>query len=175
MKLHSYGSYDDYMQAQIEANKRKIDWVWVHKESMKAIREYRDADNIICHGARNGAEIEFFREYFNGFVMGTDISPTADTYGLTQWDFNKQNSSWIGRFDIVYSNSLDHSPNPNETVEVWKEQCNEGGNVMIEWGKEHNKQHNAEIDPFMASLDEYREMFEPVNEIKTSYSTILVL
>jgi hypothetical protein len=177
MKLYKYDSYSQYKEIQIEANKRKIDWVWVQEESMKAIRDYRDADTILCHGSRNGTELDYFRKYYSlEEIVGTDISPTAKQYpNMMQWDFHDPNYHWIGHFDIVYSNSLDHSPTPKKAVARWLEQINEGGNVFIEWGEDHGEHRQTEIDPFGASLDEYRELFPVKDEIETSYSTILVL
>lgn len=99
-------NYKKYVDAQIALNRRKIKTVWIKKEDVKFLSQFLSGEGI-CHGARNGFEVREFSRYVK--VIGTDISNTASRYGLIQWDFHKQKDEWIGKFDFVYTNSIDHS------------------------------------------------------------------
>ena len=140
MKVHEYSSYEEYVANQTEENKRKIENVWVHQTTMAAVvRWYRrhigEPSKILCHGTRNGAEQLFFKRHTNNSieVLGTEISETATQFDNTiQWDFTKQKPEWVGYWDIVYSNSFDHSPFPTETICEWRDQLNEKGLLVID-------------------------------------------
>ena len=136
MKVYQYESYDDYKQAQTEANLRKIDKIWTQKNTILKIKSFvSEASNIICHGTRNGAEQKYFKtEYPSAYVIGTEISSTAWQFDYTiQWDFAEQKPEWVNKFDIVYSNSFDHSFDPNKTIKTRKEQVAENGRIFLEW------------------------------------------
>lgn len=187
MKLHKYDSEEQYRQIQIEANKRKIDWVWVKRSSIDLICDYmergplqrRDKNGIyvLCHGTRNGKEQEFFKLRLQGYatiILGTEISPTASEFPNTvQHDFHEQKYSWVNRFDIVYSNALDHSHSPRECVEVWREQLNKTGRLFIEWSKDNLK--NNAINPFAGTWQEWADMFPVVDILDGDGTKILVV
>ena len=42
---------------------------------------------------------------------------------------------WIGKADIVYSNSFDHSNDPKKTIEAWRDQLNETGSIYLEYNE----------------------------------------
>ena len=153
-------SPDAYKEAQIALNKRKINWCWVTAEDIKFITRFVHGLGI-CHGARNGFEVREFRKYGNR-VIGTDISDTAKDYGLIQWDFHHQKKIWLGRFDFVYTNSLDHSHTPRWAVRRFMEQLKPGGKCVIHTGKYFaNLQHGNPGDCFGATVAEMKEMLGP--------------
>ncbi len=121
-------NYKKYKAAQIALNKRKIKTTWVTAKDIEFISQFIKGSGI-CHGARNGFEVREFNKYVK--TIGTDISDTALRYGLIQWDFHKQNPEWIGKFDFVYTNSFDHSYNPELVFRVFMEQLKKGGKCII--------------------------------------------
>ncbi len=123
--------YKKYKAAQIALNKRKIKTTWVTAKDIEFISQFVKGSGI-CHGARNGFEVREFNKYVK--TIGTDISDTALRYGLIQWDFHKQNPEWIGKFDFVYTNSFDHSHNPELAFQVFMEQLKPGGKCIIHTG-----------------------------------------
>ncbi len=173
MKIHEYDSYDEYVEAQIKANKRKIDWQWVKKENIQIICDYiGQVDSVLCHGTRQGFEQKYFKQILECEVLGTEISPTAKDFEDTvQWDFNKQKKDWLNRWDIVYSNSLDHSPNPIETVDIWKQQAKKF--VILERDENCNK--STVHDPFGATESEWEQMFPIKKKLKGEGTTIYIL
>ena len=44
MKIHKYKDYNEYRQKQIDANVRKLDRIWVDKNSLTKVIEYLHKD-----------------------------------------------------------------------------------------------------------------------------------
>ena len=165
MKIWPYNSYNQYVQEQIKANKRKLFRVWADSEVLYKIKKYKeDAQYILCHGVRNGEELNIFSAIYNPeVILGTEISPTADRFENTvQHDFHNERVDWVNKFDIVYTNSFDHAYNPNKCINVWKKQLREEGILVIEKtvGR-HNKSKPS--DPLEISDEEFKELITAKN------------
>lgn len=92
----------------------------------------------LCHGSNMGFEMAYFREALpESEVWGTELAPkTAKMANWTlNWDFHVVKPEWRGRADFVYSNALDHSPDPALAVTRWMEEVAPGGAVVIEWSR----------------------------------------
>jgi len=165
MKQYPYRDYSHYKESQISANKEKLDWIYVHRSTMKHISsKVENVENILCHGSRNGKELNYFQRYYPNAksIIGTDISPTAKNFdGMVEWDFHNVNDEWTGKFDIVYSNSFDHSFDPIKALETWAGQLSPNGvlcvEIMVDY---HNK--STEIDPLQLNLREYENMLNAI-------------
>ncbi len=155
-RLRAYESYEQYRQVQTQANKRKIERVWADERTLSALcDELREAmpDQAglrgICHGTRNGFEQRFMAEYGGFDVIGTEISDTADQFERTvQWDFHDVKEDWVGKFDFVYSNALDHAYNPSLAVETWLNQLNSTGLLALEFTETNGPWATSDTDPF---------------------------
>ena len=151
MQIYNYANADEYRATQIKANKRSISSVWADPSTLTRI-----ADDIkslglgksgICHGARNGFEVEFLRNCLKGDIIGTDISDSAiDFPHIEVWDFHDENPLWRGQFDFVYTNSLDHALEPDRALRTWAGQLVPSGRIYIE----HTTAHSTKRDPFGA-------------------------
>lgn len=173
MKIYEYKNYDEYVFYQTEANKHKINNVYVHKETIRRIaNDKKIADNILCHGTRNGAEQKYFKHFFpNAFIIGTEISETASQFEMTiQHDFTLPNPEWIDKFDIVYSNSFDHSINPVETLTTWKNQLNSQGKLYLEHTEDPKLNVSKAWDPLAISRKEIEKI---MNQIELKLVKIL--
>ena len=180
MKIYQYKDYDEYVKVQTEISHLKKDWVYVKPRIVKAIVESKPlSGSVLCHGVRNGAEIlMFINELPYAQVIGTEIAvdceelfaktitkhkkefpriPLAHGGSCVQWDMQNARNN---RFDIVYSNSFDHSIYPEETLKLWHAQCNTCGSVFIEYSEEQSIA-NAD-DPLGASFLEVKTMMEAV-------------
>ena len=154
--LHSYASYEEYKQVQIRHNKRKITRVWADEATLNRVIDIvtklntRKVINGLCHGTRNGFEQNFLNSSGRGInAFGTDISETAVQFdNSVQWDFHNVNPDWIGKFDFVYSNSLDQSWNPRLALTTWLNQLNQNGVLLIEHTESHGPLGASEMDPF---------------------------
>ena len=154
--LHNYDSYEQYKQAQVHHNKRKLTNVWADATTLdrvaQRVRQARPTGPVLglCHGARNGWEQKYFNMSHDGFaVVGTDISDTATDFAdSVVWDFHDHNPAWSGRFDFVYSNSLDQAWRPRQALCEWFNQTSEQGLVIIEHTADHGPASASAMDPF---------------------------
>lgn len=153
---HEYsGGYDQYRDVQVHHNKRKIEQVWADEGTLEAIildlQKRGLTENGICHGARNGFEVGFFREQLGSDVVGTDISETATDFpNMLHWDFHDDNPEWHGKFDFVYTNSLDQALEPAKALNSWVQQLKDNGCIYIEHTLLHGPRGAGEMDPFGA-------------------------
>ena len=159
MKIYEYLNYDDYVQAQTEANEVKLKLVWVQEPTIKLIYNtvgnLKNIKKILCHGTRNGAEQKLFRKYFpKAEVLGTEISKTATLFPDTiQWDFQKQKTDWVEYWDLIYSNALDHTTDLVKTLRTWKQQLHRYGVLFIEYSF-HNR--TTRSDPLEITKEEFK-------------------
>jgi len=163
MKIYEYESYEEYVKAQTEANIRKINVVWVKKEVLSLLRTFKKSpDVILCHGTRNAKEQKILKELYPNAsdIMGTEISETANQFPMTtHHDFHEELPDYTGRCDIVYSNSFDHSYDPDKCLSTWVGQLNETGYLFLELmiGSENRSKAS---DPLEISKNEVIELAE---------------
>lgn len=162
MKLLTFRDYEDYRQQQVETNQAKLNWVAATTQEMRLIARYVRAITPaaqfgICHGVRNGWEVEQLRTLLDVDIVGTDISPTVSQFpNCRQWDFHEVDSAWLGRVDFIYSNSLDHSHDPHFALTQWRSCLRSSGLCFLQWTQHHNAVGGA--DCFGASKEEYIEL-----------------
>ena len=162
--LYSYvrddGSFDyeSYQRIQTEGNKRKILEVWASEENIAFlstyIKEHLGTPNFgICHGTRRGEEQRWFRQYLGCEVIGTEISDTARQFPNTiQWDFHETKPEWIGTTDFIYSNSFDHTYDPEKCLDAWMSCLRAGGICILEHSPSHGPFAVSQLDPFAADF-----------------------
>lgn len=148
--------YELYKKTQIEGNKSKIDGIWATEENINFLAEYlnNNLDRInfgLCHGTRKGKEQYWFRKYLKCNVIGTELSDNAEEFLYTiQWDFHEIKNEWINSVDFIYSNSLDHSYDPEKCLNAWMKCIRQNGICIIEHSS--NDHHASKLDPFGASI-----------------------
>lgn len=99
--------YLTYKESQIRKNKAKINTIWVKDVELDLIiSNVKGVKSGICHGVRNYYEVDYFRNKLGGEWIGTDISETVLEYGGIVHDFNEPLDM---KFDLVYTNSIDHA------------------------------------------------------------------
>ncbi|MEZ4944368.1 MAG: methyltransferase domain-containing protein [Cyclobacteriaceae bacterium] len=158
--LNTDGSfnYSHYRKVQEEGNKRKLKNVWVLEENISFLSDYLiNKLGIvkfgICHGTRQGLEQKWFRKYLNCEVIGTEISETATQFPDTiQWDFHETKKEWLDAVDFIYSNSFDHSYNPESCLNNWMSCVKPGGLCILEHSDRHGISSSTDLDPFGADL-----------------------
>lgn len=169
ISLYKYKDYTQYLEEQIKANVRKINSSWVQEEDIKFLSNYIknnniSYENILCHGTRQGYEQMYFLKYLQDikYIIGTEISHNASNYAHTiQHDFHEIREDWVNKFDIVYSNSWDHSFDPYKSLNSWIKSTKLNGVLIIEWSTDCI---NIKIsDPFGASLETYKQIFNKCN------------
>lgn len=165
MKLVRYdvdGDFDyaTYREIQTLANKMKLENQWVPESHIEVLSRYlnRHAPGSargICHGTRRGNEQVWFRRHVRtaagaeADVIGTEISDTATEFPHTiQWDFHEVKDEWVGALDFVYSNSWDHSFDPERAFRAWALCLRPGGLLMLDHGWNYQTDRVTVMDPF---------------------------
>ena len=152
--------YELYKNIQVQGNKNKESTVFVEKENIKFLAEkilYHRPECAfgICHGTRQGLEQKWFSRYLNCPVIGTEISDTAHKYENTiEWDFHQIKDEWISEADFIYSNSWDHSYDPEHCFRQWVRCLKPGGLMMLEHSSQHTPNTANRLDPFGAQFAE---------------------
>ncbi len=151
-----------YEEIQTEANVRKLDHTTEKSliPRVKACVDYlklnsnkKENYNGICHGVRNGIEVNLFNKLLNedqesNLIIGTDISYTAiDFKNVIQLDFHIIKDEFVNNFDFIYSNSLDQSNNPEKALDSWVKCLKQDGLLFVDLGR-GGKSHWALLDPF---------------------------
>ena len=150
MRILEFSSYQEYLDAQTTLTRLKVakpgrPRVFTSPMVAHAIYRYLEsrgaaARECLCHGVRTGLELDLFESILGGSWIGTEITPElCDERWLYCWDFSHPMPEWLGRFDLVYSNSFDHSRTPEATAAVWLEQLNSQGTLFVEWSPWHDK------------------------------------
>jgi Protein of unknown function DUF115 len=164
MIVLGYKSYDEYVKIQKIGNNGKLNWIFVNKEYIEKLANYlkenmNDIRFGICHGSRRGLEQKWFKEYLNCDVIGTEIADTAEQFPNTiQWDFHQVKPEWIGKVDFIYSNSFDHSYDPENCLKQWMMCLKPNGICFLEWTDTHDRKVATHLDPFGASQKGYKEL-----------------
>ncbi len=176
MKLHTFPSYDVYLQTQVRGshyrtNRRPS----ANLTEIGRIVEYassngRQMANGICHGARCGTEVKLFREALpEAAVLGTDLYAKNPEL-VIEWDFHKTKPEWVEAFDFVYSNALDHSPTPLGCLKEWVSQLKSTGLMFVTWTFAHALEDRPTLpfpggDCFGAALHEYIRLLQQVGTV----------
>lgn len=179
-RLHAFSSYEEYRRSQIDTNQAKLGRVWVKREELDLLAgiiraEIPQVRFGLCHGVRNGFEVAVFRELLGIEVLGTDISPTASQFPhVIEWDFHQIQDEWLGAVDFIYSNSLDHSYDPEHCVGQWCRCLSNPGLLFVHWSPGHNLRgefgmNNA--DCFQAPRDAYQAMLSRVCDVTKTIET----
>ncbi len=174
MKQHKFKSHEEYIAAQerITRHKTKIkrDRGFTSEKVVQNIVKLFDFNvkNGLCHGVRRGQELDLFESYFGGSWIGTEIvAELCDGKRIIHADFMDLPKDWIGRFDIVYSNSLDHARDPFKTAKTWIASLAPNGRLFVEWTVWHNKLGKKwnKADCWAASESEYLKLLDSAGTV----------
>lgn len=112
-----------------------------------------------CMGIRSGAEYFEFPKYLpNAEIFGVDIAEKVVEVGKNCYcyDFNHLPKEWEGKFDLIYSNSLDHSFDIKETIQEWRRVVKKSGYILISFSS-CEKVTNS--DRYAFSKEDVEELF----------------
>jgi hypothetical protein len=180
MKIIEFPTYESYIKSQRRAAGRKGWSVYFTDTEIRNIanwlvRNNNPAREAVCHGSRAGLEIGEFKVHFPSLnAFGTDLFPILhhdkrkNRQGwqyhkfekVIEWDFSKHNPEWVGRFDFVYSTSLDHARDPLVALKEWMVQLNRYGSLFLQWSRGHMKVGGGDCVGF-----DLLELIEMCNEV----------
>lgn len=159
-----YKDYKEYLKQQIvraeskwgRKGKDEQDFI---KNLIETIKRSRvNPNSICCMGCRSGTEVFIFKEMFpDAEVYGVDITENIHTIKthldvhIEIQDFNNLPAEWEDKFDLVFSNSIDHAYDPVKTFKEWTRVTKPGGHLLLEFSTtpENNIEHSfADIHRF---------------------------
>jgi len=162
MELYPHTNYRRYVKWQRLLTEKKTEHgtklrSWVDEAMINNINRLihihtREIKNIVCHGCRNGLEVNLLQDINPGVIVyGTDIYNEAYMYDRKYFrniDFDTIPEEWLGYFDVVYSNSIDHSRDPVKTLTLWGMELKDSGicYVSFYWGRGVSKQDCFQLD-----------------------------
>lgn len=189
MKLGTFESYERYVEVQRKTILSRcrshafFTWKEVENDCNFLKSKWPDWESRqitgICHGARNGLESDEFAKHFHGStVIGTDLFPNSgrstewhrSKTQVVAWDFSKVNQDWVGAMDFVYTNSLDHSSNPEETLTTWLGQLKPTGLLMIQWNNYGDAISRG--DCFVCSVPELEQLVGKIGTHVTTFENV---
>ena len=167
MKLKRYESYDLYVKSQEDTDRKKGPRPALHyievSDNASWLRRRGHVSYGMCHGARAGQEVDWFRDEFPGAkIWGTDLFPKGHL-SVCKWDFSRPRRKWVGKFDFVYSNALDHAMDPVATLKCWFNQLKPDGFLLIQWSRYHIRSLCG--DCFGAHFHEYIAMLNSIGKV----------
>jgi hypothetical protein len=179
VRLHKFQDNEEYLARQRAGTKNRArhGWTtdatdaelelvshWIHEHIPGAVAG-------LCHGAASGHEVDLLQEALPRCkVWGTDLSPLRED--IIEHDFHARVRKWLSRFDFVYSNSIDHSNNPQLAIRRWLEQVNQNGVLFLTWTYRHVWGETRPAFPlpggdcFAASLHEYLWFCEAAGSVR---------
>jgi len=201
MRVFEYRDYDHYIEGQ--RKKMNFQDLWAKPDVMYDLAKYIK-ENVsnpkfgLCHGVRRGEEVSHLIGAFKDLgiddikIVGTDICDfsSSDDNGLPihenviwPWDFHQVKDAWIGSVDFIYTNSFDHTINPEELLDRWMLCLKKDGICIIEWQDENSggtgtNDGMADTDCLGATVDEIQELIEKKYKVvdwlenKTKYKTL---
>ena len=121
-------NYKDYVHIQKQRGSQKWGSKGFYKYRLKEFQQVMEYFNkeslktIACMGIRNGNEYFETKKLFpKSKVYGIDICDEVKNVGENCYalDFNKLPIEWGNKFDLIYSNSLDHALDVKKTLKEW--------------------------------------------------------
>ncbi|MCW5875242.1 MAG: hypothetical protein KIS85_00030 [Anaerolineales bacterium] len=67
----------------------------------------------------------------DGRVMGVELAPEISRPDVHIGSFDELPDEWNQRFNVLYSNSIDHSQDPKRTIREWKRVAAPGAYVIL--------------------------------------------
>jgi len=170
METYEHKNYDWYKAVQQKLTAKKTNrgekiLSWVDIDGMKTVNSLihcyaNKPKTIVCHGCRSGLEVDVLQRLNpSAKVWGTDIYGLAYKYDpkyFREMDFDTVPDEWKDYFDVVYSNSIDHSRDPIVTLLAWREELKKKGICFVNfhWGRGVSREDCFHLDPvnYMAEI-----------------------
>jgi len=178
MKRIRFKTHKKYVESQRKTTNRKGGVVFFTAAEIVRFADWMKQNGKesplkgICHGSRAGHEQDEFKKHFpDSEVLGTDLFPysgkSANNPGksvVIEWDFSKQKTEWLGSFDFVYTNSLDHARFPWRVIRTWIKQLKVDGVLLVQWTKSNLITFGGG-DCFSGTIYEWIELFNKIGNV----------
>lgn len=153
----------EYQKAQIRRHKiksQKRRRISFYEEIAKRISRHIPADMdkemlMVCMGTRNNWERDCFQSLMqNTRVKSVDISPQSNADYV--FDFNHVPQDWFEKWNILYSNSIDHAIHPESVLTQWINSVKPQGMLIIGFDVSNTIPSESDCSTFTSNgIDEY--------------------
>lgn len=145
--------YKKYADWQIRRSKRKLD-KYRDPEEYSVCFEYLQAHlkhdfTMLCLGTRNNHERDVFQELaksYDGYVCSQDICPRSNANIIG--DFNFLSELTNDKWDVIYSNSIDHALDAVKAFEEWLKVLQDDGIMILGFDFSVSKVKPADCNVF---------------------------
>ncbi len=169
MKRHDNQDYQKYTDQQISRSDHKWgemsfdrNWADFERVTKDVWGITGNLGKIICMGVRNGNEYFGFKK-IDGFkkseMWGVEINEKIKDVkepNMFCMDFNKMPDEWANKFDMVYSNSLDHAFDVKATIMEWHKILRDDGFMYLSLS---SSGHTSPADMYNFSPKDLAELF----------------
>lgn len=134
----NYISYIKHQSSKLQILERNPDWFEkynriIHKylrERLVGLEFIKKGNSVLCLGARLGVEVKVFKEIGN-LSIGIDIEPGTNNNHVLFGDFHEIKFA-SNVFDMIYTNSLDHSFDLMKVVKEIYRVLKMGGHLILD-------------------------------------------
>tara|TARA_Y100000401_G_C8299579_1_gene213262 strand:- start:31 stop:762 length:732 start_codon:yes stop_codon:yes gene_type:complete len=179
--------YESYVENQKILNSKKFgvgcnDGIEVFEKIKEEVLNRNSEPTFgLCHGVRSGWENKTLGEQLNCKVIGTEIGDKFGHPEITiQWDMHEIKDEWIGKCDVIYTNSFDHSYDPIYALNQWSKCLKKTGIIVTQFTEEqpdipsggHHIQRAIDTktyspgDPFNAPFEIFKKMVDDYSPLK---------
>lgn len=169
---------ETYTFAQKCNSGAKCNNIYTTEENIEIISKYIinkiNGRKAICHGVGLGYELTWFSMNLENLdIIGTDIakdviekkSDYMKNKGIIlNIDYNELLVEWIDAFDIIYTNSLNHTYDPQKTLDYWMSSLKDNGRCFIEMNV-INKAYSTSFEPFSITIKGFKELVKDLYDI----------
>lgn len=139
-----------------------------------------DCSSMICLGVRNNHERDVFKlelKARNVDVYSLDIAPESGADYIMS--FNTFEPEWENKWDIVFSNSIDHAIDATSTFYEWLRIVKRGGIMVVGFGLDKTEISATDCNTFTfeeveAFIKSENDKFLYVGEINVSYHYYII-
>ena len=175
-KVHQYQNYAEYLTNQIEHVKTmyrtaKKSYDVYYNRMMEDFKEH-DIKKILCVGARDASEVNFFRD--KGIdALGVDLFSIDQSVIKILDMHNIANEFEEDEFDVIFAcHSLEHSVDPDTVLNGMRKISKYGAFIVLPL-HEHPHKKDPIVFNFMEKAGDEGEVEISIEDVQADFSSIV--
>ncbi len=181
IEKRKYKNYDQYLKHQakkldvgISENVKKFRFSYFDNEvrsftkRFEVFKDYIDGDNVLCLGARIGAEVKCLIDMGFEKSIGIDINPGKNNEYVIKGDFHNLDFE-DDYFDTIYSNSIDHAWDLRKLSKEIGRVIKKGSHLILEIDHLLNKDDESRRELLKKESKYESVMYSDLDDIKKEF------
>ena len=133
---HNESDVKEYKNAQVERhaakmNKRRREGAY-EEISLELAPHISSANTMLCMGTRNNHERDMFRKFLDLYCISSLDIASASSADYVM-DFNILPDEWTDKWDVIYSNAIDHAFSATDAFFEWLRVLKPGGYMYLDF------------------------------------------